>query len=106
MVMLSVICSGRARLCLGQACEASPVVFFFQAEDGIRYSSVTGVQTVCSSDLSYWHPATPMLEYIPWIKDSFVEPIRVEEGYYVRPETPGAGCTLTEAAMTSYAKSR
>ena len=56
--------------------------------------------------LSYWHPATPMLEYIPWIKDSFVEPIRVEEGYYVRPETPGAGCTLTEAAMSSYAKSR
>jgi L-alanine-DL-glutamate epimerase-like enolase superfamily enzyme len=56
--------------------------------------------------LSYWHPATPMLEYIPWIKDSFVEPIRVEEGYYVRPEAPGAGCTLTEAAMSSYAKSR
>jgi L-alanine-DL-glutamate epimerase-like enolase superfamily enzyme len=55
--------------------------------------------------LSYWHPATPMLEYIPWIKDAFVEPIRVEEGYYVRPETPGAGGTLTEAAMSSYAKS-
>ena len=49
--------------------------------------------------LSYWHPATSMLEYIPWIKDSFAEPIRVEEGYYVRPEMPGAGCTLTEAAM-------
>ena len=30
--------------------------------------------------LSYWHPATPMLEYIPWIKDAFVEPIRVEDG--------------------------
>jgi L-alanine-DL-glutamate epimerase-like enolase superfamily enzyme len=55
--------------------------------------------------LSYWHPATPMLEYIPWIKDAFVEPIRVMDGYYVRPETPGAGCTLTEVAMSSYAKS-
>jgi L-alanine-DL-glutamate epimerase-like enolase superfamily enzyme len=54
--------------------------------------------------LSYWHPATGMLEYIPWIKDSFAEPIRVEGGYYARPEMPGAGCTLTEAAMSSYAK--
>src|SRR2546430_6633308 len=27
-------------------------VFFFQAEDGIRDLTVTGVQTVCSSDLA------------------------------------------------------
>lgn len=55
--------------------------------------------------LSYWHPSTSMLEYIPWIKDSFVEPIRVEGGHYVRPETPGAGCTLTESAISSYSQS-
>jgi L-alanine-DL-glutamate epimerase-like enolase superfamily enzyme len=54
--------------------------------------------------LSYWHPATSMLEYIPWIKDCFVEPIRVDGGYYVRPEMPGAGCTLTESAVSSYAR--
>jgi L-alanine-DL-glutamate epimerase-like enolase superfamily enzyme len=54
--------------------------------------------------LSYWHPATSMLEYIPWIKDCFAEPIRVEGGYYVRPEMPGAGCTLTESAVSSYAR--
>ncbi len=54
--------------------------------------------------LSYWHAATPMLEYIPWIKDCFVEPIRVEGGYYLRPEMPGAGSTLTEAAIASYGK--
>ena len=29
----------------------SEVSFFFQAEDGIRDSPVTGVQTWCSSDL-------------------------------------------------------
>ena len=29
--------------------------FFFQAEDGIRDRDVTGVQTVCSSDLYYLH---------------------------------------------------
>jgi len=54
--------------------------------------------------LSYWHPATSMLEYIPWIKDCFAEPICVDGGYYVRPQTPGAGCTMTESAITSYAK--
>jgi L-alanine-DL-glutamate epimerase-like enolase superfamily enzyme len=54
--------------------------------------------------LSYSHPATTMLEYIPWIKDCFAEPIRVENGYYLRPEMPGAGATLTAAAIASYAK--
>lgn len=52
--------------------------------------------------LSYWHPATTMLEYIPWIRDCFVEPIAVEDGHYLRPQAPGAGCTLTEEAMRSY----
>jgi L-alanine-DL-glutamate epimerase-like enolase superfamily enzyme len=54
--------------------------------------------------LSYWHPATSMLEYIPWIKDSFAEPIRIEEGHYVRPQMPGAGCTLTESSVAAYGK--
>jgi L-alanine-DL-glutamate epimerase-like enolase superfamily enzyme len=54
--------------------------------------------------LSYWHPATSMLEYIPWIKDCFAEPIRVEDGHYVRPQMPGAGCTLTAAAMQAHGK--
>jgi L-alanine-DL-glutamate epimerase-like enolase superfamily enzyme len=55
--------------------------------------------------LSYWHPATSMLEYIPWIKDRFAEPIRVEDGYYLRPQMPGAGCTLTERAISSFSRS-
>src|SRR6266436_1918707 len=33
--------------------------FFFQAEDGIRDVAVTGVQTVCSSDL-LWHRLSPV----------------------------------------------
>src|ERR1041384_8597789 len=32
--------------------EVSSMVFFFQAEDGIRVKLVTGVQTWCSSDLA------------------------------------------------------
>ena len=55
--------------------------------------------------LSYWHPATSMLEYIPWIKDCFVEPIKVEDGHYVRPQMPGAGCTLTDQAVAAFGQS-
>ena len=54
--------------------------------------------------LSFWHPATTMLEYIPSIKDSFVEPIRVEAGRYVAPAAPGAGSTPTEEALARWAK--
>jgi L-alanine-DL-glutamate epimerase-like enolase superfamily enzyme len=54
--------------------------------------------------LSFWHPATTMLEYIPWIKDCFVEPIRIDDGHYVRPQLPGAGCTLTKDAIAAHSK--
>jgi L-alanine-DL-glutamate epimerase-like enolase superfamily enzyme len=54
--------------------------------------------------LSYWHPATSMLEYIPWIKDCFAEPIRVEAGVYARPQMPGAGCTPTKHAVAAFSK--
>lgn len=52
--------------------------------------------------LSHWHPATTMMEYIPWIRDCFVEPIAVEDGYYKRPQRAGAGATPTEEAMRSW----
>lgn len=54
--------------------------------------------------LAYHHPACPMLEYIPWIKDAFVEPIRVEAGDYLLPELPGAGTTPTDKALRLYAQ--
>src|SRR6266850_4871624 len=41
--------------CVFTRCLAFVVVFFFQAEDGIRDYKVTGVQTVCSSDLRPRH---------------------------------------------------
>jgi len=54
--------------------------------------------------LSYAHPACAVLEYIPWIKDRFVEPIRVEDGCFVRPQIPGAGMTPTPAALERFAR--
>jgi L-alanine-DL-glutamate epimerase-like enolase superfamily enzyme len=53
--------------------------------------------------LSYAHPAATVLEYIPWIKDHFVEPIRVEDGYFARPQVPGAGMTPTDDALVRFA---
>jgi L-alanine-DL-glutamate epimerase-like enolase superfamily enzyme len=53
--------------------------------------------------LSYAHPAATVLEYIPWIKDHFVEPIRVEDGCFARPQVPGAGMTPTDDALVRFA---
>lgn len=52
--------------------------------------------------LCYAHPAATRLEYIPWIKDCFEEPIVVESGYYVLPQLPGAGTTLRPDAVERY----
>ncbi|TVQ40907.1 MAG: mandelate racemase/muconate lactonizing enzyme family protein [Spirochaetaceae bacterium] len=54
--------------------------------------------------LAYAHPASTLLEYIPWIKDCFVEPIHVREGYYDLPQQPGAGTTLRPDAFERYAQ--
>lgn len=54
--------------------------------------------------LSYWHPASTILEYIPWIKDHFEEPIHVRDGVYRRPEQPGAGTTVLETSFERYGK--
>ena len=55
--------------------------------------------------LSYWHPASTILEYIPWIKDHFEEPIRVDGGIYRQPQHPGAGTTLLANSLEAFGKS-
>jgi L-alanine-DL-glutamate epimerase-like enolase superfamily enzyme len=55
--------------------------------------------------LSYFHPASAILEYIPWIKDHFEEPIRVSGGVYARPELPGASTTPLAASFDRYGQS-
>jgi L-alanine-DL-glutamate epimerase-like enolase superfamily enzyme len=52
--------------------------------------------------LAYHHAACAVLEYIPWIKDAFQEPIVVKDGNYVKPEVPGASTTPTEEAIQRY----
>jgi len=52
--------------------------------------------------LSLAHRACTMLEYIPWLRDCFVEPACVREGRFVPPELPGAGTTLRPGALDQY----
>ena len=54
--------------------------------------------------LAYAHPASTQLEYIPWIKDWFVEPIQVVDGVYRRPERPGVGAEPSPAAFERLAQ--
>ena len=55
--------------------------------------------------LSYFHPASSILEYIPWIKDHFVEPILVRDGIFARPQLPGASTTPLQASFERYGQS-
>ncbi len=57
--------------------------------------------------LAYWYPATKILEYIPWICDHFIDPIRsdpirVEGGDFLRPELPGAGTTPRTESLAMF----
>jgi L-alanine-DL-glutamate epimerase-like enolase superfamily enzyme len=54
--------------------------------------------------LSFWHPASSILEYIPWIKDHFEEPIAVTDGLYRRPEQPGASTTPKAGSLERFGK--
>ncbi len=45
-----------------------------------------------------------ILEYIPWIRNCFAEPATVRDGFFVKPEQPGAGTTPTPEALEMYAK--
>jgi len=55
--------------------------------------------------LAYHHPASTLLEYIPWIRNIFVEPIEVVDGDYRRPEMPGAGTTIRPDAFEAFGRS-
>jgi len=54
--------------------------------------------------LAYWLQNTPALEYIPWIKDAFEEPADVVDGFFKKPQRPGAGTTPKPETFQRYAK--
>jgi L-alanine-DL-glutamate epimerase-like enolase superfamily enzyme len=48
------------------------------------------------------HPACAMLEYIPWLRECFTEPVKVRDGYFERPQQPGVGATLRDDALERF----
>lgn len=52
--------------------------------------------------LSIAHPACTMLEYIPWLRDCFTEPVTVREGYFIAPQEPGANTTLKPSMIEKF----
>jgi L-alanine-DL-glutamate epimerase-like enolase superfamily enzyme len=52
--------------------------------------------------LAIAHPSCRMLEYIPWLRDCFEEPATVQEGYFVTPQSPGAGTTMKPGALETF----
>ncbi len=54
--------------------------------------------------LAYWHEAVPVLEYIPWIKDAFLEPANVKDGHFLKPQQPGASSEPSADAFRHFSR--
>ena len=54
--------------------------------------------------LCFAHPACSLLEYIPWLRDWMQFPAKIESGFYVAPQEPGAGMTPTREALATINK--
>ena len=48
------------------------------------------------------HPSCSMLEYIPWLRECFVEPATAVDGYFQMPRMPGAGTTVAPKALARF----
>ncbi|MFP6899982.1 MAG: mandelate racemase/muconate lactonizing enzyme family protein, partial [Opitutales bacterium] len=72
-------------------------------ENGLPVSPHHGDMMQAQIHAVFAHPACEQLEFIPWTLHCFEEPVCVCEGFYQVPENPGAGTTLTNAALEHYA---
>jgi L-alanine-DL-glutamate epimerase-like enolase superfamily enzyme len=48
------------------------------------------------------HPACAMLEYIPWLRECFTDPVEVRDGYFERPQQPGVCGALRDDALERF----
>jgi L-alanine-DL-glutamate epimerase-like enolase superfamily enzyme len=48
------------------------------------------------------HPASPMIECIPWLQEMFEEPADIRRGVFHVPDTPGASTTFDEAKFKEF----
>lgn len=85
------------------------VTEFWQVADMARCYSlpvVPHVGDMCQvhQHLCFAHAACSLLEYIPWLKDWMESPAKVQDGFYVAPEAPGAGMTPNRRALAEINK--
>lgn len=71
---------------------------------GLPVTPHAGDMAQVQAHLSLAHPGISLLEFIPWIKDCFVEPLHIKEGSLRCPEQPGAGTTLTALTLESFSR--
>ena len=71
---------------------------------GLPVTPHAGDMAQVQAHLSIAHPGISLLEFIPWIRDCFVEPLRIEGGFLRAPEQPGAGTTLRPGALERFCK--
>jgi L-alanine-DL-glutamate epimerase-like enolase superfamily enzyme len=55
-------------------------------------------QHLAAATPHYW-----MVESIPWIREIFQEPARLEDGYVVPSDTPGANTAIKPEFIAQYA---
>lgn len=70
--------------------------------NGLPVAAHVGDMGQIHEHLCIAHDGCTILEYIPWIRDCFVEPATVRDGSYVTPQQPGAGTTLKPDAITRF----
>ena len=85
------------------------VTEFWQVADMARCYSlpvVPHVGDMCQvhQHLCFAHPACSLLEYIPWLRDWMEFPAKIENGFFVAPEAPGAGMTPSRKALAQINK--
>ncbi len=61
-----------------------------------------GEMSQIHTHLGFAHQSCMIMEYIPWIKDAFTDPVNVKDGRVIRPEKPGAGTTPKPEAFKKY----
>lgn len=61
-----------------------------------------GEMSQIHTHIAFAHPSCMIMEYIPWIKDAFTDPVNVKDGNVIRPELPGAGTTPTKEAFKEF----
>jgi L-alanine-DL-glutamate epimerase-like enolase superfamily enzyme len=69
---------------------------------GLPVAPHAGDMTQIHWHLSLAHPACVILEYIPWLRECFQEPVEIREGRAVAPVSPGAGTTLRADARERF----